>query len=100
MWKRRKRQKVPQVWLAARVLSIFIKIKRNDFSNCMGICLIDAAYTIRARIINQRLQTLSKHHIFEEQNVFRKTVLYKQAFVTTQVFDKRRVQQKLDVALK
>ena len=63
---------VPKAWNEAKVISLFKKGNKNDCGNYRGISLIDTAYKIYAKILNNRIKTIMEHLIGEEQMGFRK----------------------------
>lgn len=82
---------VPNAWKAAHVISIFKKGKRNDCNNYRGISLIDTAYKVYAKVIQQRLQNISENLLIEEQNGFRKgRSCTDNTFIVKQIIEKHR----------
>ena len=67
-----KTSQIPKEWRQAKVISIFKKGKRTNPNNYRGISLLDTAYKIYTRILNERLKIIADHLISEEQMGFRK----------------------------
>ena len=63
---------IPAEWKSAKVISLFKKGERNKTENYRGISLLNAAYKLYSRIINERLRTISETILLEEQAGFRK----------------------------
>jgi len=63
-WKERL---IPEEWGQARVKSLFKKGKHDDCSNYRGISLLNSGYKIYAKIITQRLKTISEAILLEEK---------------------------------
>jgi hypothetical protein len=63
---------IPEEWGQARVKTLFEKGKHNNCLNYRGISLLNSGYKIFAKIITQRLKTISETILLEEQNGFRK----------------------------
>jgi hypothetical protein len=77
----------PKDWLKAKVISLFKKGNRN----ISGISLLDSAYKLYARILNQRLKTTSECILLEEQMGFRRGSSTTDAvFTLKQIIEKRR----------
>jgi hypothetical protein len=61
---------IPEEWGQARVKSLLKKGKRDDYTNYRGISLLNSGYKIYAKIITQRLKTISETALLEEQDGF------------------------------
>lgn len=68
-WKQRK---IPEEWQTAEVISLYKKGNRSLCENYRGISLLNVAYKLYARVINNRLKKIADVLLLEEQNGFRK----------------------------
>ena len=86
-----KRHQVPKEWLQSKVISLFKKGSRSDPQNYRGISLLDTTYKVYARIVNNRLKTITDSLLLEEQMGFRKGRSCSDAvFAINQIIAKRR----------
>lgn len=84
-------QDIPSDWHKAEVISLFKKGSRNNCDNYRGISLLNSAYKIYAKIINERLKTITDTLLEEEQAGFRKgRSSTDNIFVLKQLIEKRR----------
>jgi sorting nexin-29 len=82
---------IPEEWGQARVKSLFKKGKRDDCSNYRGISILNSGYNIYAKIITQRLKTISEAILLEEQSGFRRgRSCIDNVFTLKQTVEKRR----------
>ena len=78
---------IPEEWGQARVKSLFKKDKLDNCSNYRGTSLLNSGYKIYAKIIAQRLKTIS----LEEQNGFSiGRSCNDNEFIIQQIIEKRR----------
>ena len=63
---------IPAEWKSAKVISLFKKGEGNKTENYRGISLLNAAYKLYSRISNERLRTIFKTILLEDQAGFRK----------------------------
>jgi hypothetical protein len=82
---------IPRDWLKVKVISLFKKGNRNISGNYRGISLLDSVYKLYARILNQKLKTISECILLEEQMGFRQGQSITDAiFTLKQIIEKRR----------
>jgi sorting nexin-29 len=67
-----KANSIPKDWLKTKVISLFKEGNRNISGNYRGISLLDSAYKLYARILNQRLKTIGKCILLEKQMDYRR----------------------------
>lgn len=82
---------VPSAWNKAEVISLFKKGDRHRCDNYRGISLLNSAYKVYSRIINNRLKIITDALLCEEQSGFRKgRSCIDNVFIIQQLIEKRR----------
>lgn len=83
--------RIPEEWNESVVVPIYKKGNRKDCNNYRGISLLNSAYKIYAKIITNRLNTITEALLTEEQNGFRQNrSCIDGVFTLAQIIEKHR----------
>jgi hypothetical protein len=67
------KHQIPLNWNTAEVISLFKKYDRNKCANYRGgISILNSAYKVYSKIINERVKSIAEALLKEEQSGFRK----------------------------
>jgi hypothetical protein len=66
------KHQIPLDCSTAEVISLFKKGDRNKCADYQGISLLNSAYKVHSKIINERVKSIAEALLEEEQSGFRK----------------------------